>query len=90
MSDNNGSSNVVAIFAIIVIVLIAGFILYYAFGKHEPDMMPGTTTNVIQAPTTDSGATVVPEATGTTDTGTSVTTPGTNSGDGASDAHLQE
>lgn len=82
MADNNGSSNIVAIFAIIVIVLIAGFILYYAFGKHEPDMVPGTTTNVIEAP--DTGTTTVP-----------VTTPGTGGSSSSttttpSDANLQE
>ncbi len=64
MADNNGSNNIVAIFAIIVIVLIAGFILYYAFGNREPasavPAVPDATTNIIEAPRTttpDTGVT---------------------------------
>lgn len=86
MADNNGSNNIVAIFAIIVIVLIAGFILYYAFGNREPvSAVPAVpdTTNIIEAPRTttpDTGPTT-PGNGGMTAPGNGVTAPGTGATD---------
>lgn len=58
MADDNGSNNIVAIFAIIVIVLIAAFILYYAFGNREPASVVPTSPNstIIEAPATPTPA----------------------------------